>query len=132
MGKLSKFYNPAERLNNKVKDAQVDYQMTVWRGIFTSSQIWNKIPYLLLNPCSKVCRNESALEFIKSFSSKEEAKQNLIDKSVIANYGNARNYVVYDLDFTSNPMTTFDKNGEKITIKDYMKRTYNKNINDNS
>ena len=78
-----KFYNIEHRNANPVED----YGMNVWRGFFTSVQIWNGVPFLQINPCSKVERTESALQFINQFRSRDEVIQNIVETSVISNYG---------------------------------------------
>lgn len=52
-------------------------------------------------------------------------KLEFVDKSIIANWGNQRQYIVCDIIFDSNPMRmNFEHNGEKISISDYFLQTY--------
>lgn len=43
---------------------------------------------MLLDSCSKIVRDETALDFIKKAKSKEEIEENLVGFSVMASYGN--------------------------------------------
>jgi aubergine-like protein len=46
-------------------------------------------------------------------------------------YGNYRTYKIEAFDYKRGPQSTFDKNGEKVTFKEYFKKAYNVSIKDN-
>lgn len=51
------------------------------------------------------------------------------DKSIIADWGNQRQYIVTDVVFDTNPMQqTFENQGCVISVADYFLKTYNKRI----
>jgi aubergine-like protein len=54
----------------------------------------------------------------------------MIGHSIIADYGNNRIYRIDEIMFDMNPLSTFqDRDGNKITYKDYFKKAYGKVIN---
>jgi len=55
--------------------------------------------YLLIDPCSKIVRQETALDCIKKSHSKEDIEKALVGFSVMASYANQKNYVVSGVDF---------------------------------
>ena len=52
--------------------------------------------------------------------------------SVIANWGLKKAYIVYDILFKENPVTKFfeDSDGNKTTVAQYFRKTYNMKITD--
>jgi len=53
------------------------------------------------------------------------------NKSVIADWGNKRTYIVSDVDFEKNPEThTFCFNGKDTKISDYFQKVYDKTLKD--
>jgi|LauGreDrversion4_2_1035121.scaffolds.fasta_scaffold62233_4 hypothetical protein len=51
------------------------------------------------------------------------------DKSIIADWGNQRQYIVTDVVFDTNPIQqTFENQGCVISVADYFLKTYNKRI----
>jgi len=51
------------------------------------------------------------------------------EKSIIADWGNQRQYIVNDVIFDTNPiLSTFEYQGDVITVAEYFLRTYNKRI----
>lgn len=53
-----------------------------------------------------------------------------VGKSVIANYGNKKTYIVNDVDFENGPTGTFFdmRDGQKISVAKYFYKTYNRKI----
>lgn len=65
--------------------------------------------------------NKSQAEF--------RCREEFVDKSIIANWGNQRQYIISDIDFESTPVRMmFEHNGEKISIADYFWRIYQKKL----
>lgn len=59
----------------------------------------------------------------------QRCRMEFSDKSVIADWGNQRQYIVRDIDFEMNPLTLeFEHQGEKTNVADYFLRCYGKKI----
>jgi aubergine-like protein len=43
---------------------------------------------------------------------------------VLAPYGNYRTYKIEGIDYNKSPASTFEKNGQEITFRDYYKKAY--------
>ena len=51
------------------------------------------------------------------------------NKTVIADWGSNRQYIITDVVFDKNPMImTFEHDGNKITLADYFQKSYQKKI----
>lgn len=51
------------------------------------------------------------------------------EKSVIADWGNQRQYIVTDVVFDTNPIQeTFEHQGKETSVAEYFLRTYNKRV----
>lgn len=58
-------------------------------------------------------------------------KAEFSSKSVIADWGNKRTYIVTDVDFKKNPVShKFMYNDKMITVAEYFSSVYGKNISD--
>jgi len=59
----------------------------------------------------------------------QRCKMEFCEKSVIADWGNQRQYIVTDVVFDTNPIQeTFDHQGKETSVAEYFLRTYNKRI----
>ena len=58
--------------------------------------------------------------------------QEFVNKSVIADWGNMRTYIVAEVDFDQNPVThTFMYNGSQKRLAEYFQEVYGKEVRDN-
>jgi hypothetical protein len=59
----------------------------------------------------------------------QRCKMEFSDKSIIADWGNQRQYIVNDVVFDTNPIQqTFENQGMVTSVAEYFLRTYNKRI----
>jgi aubergine-like protein len=62
----------------------------------------------LIDFTSRVLRKETALDFMNDYPNDEIASENMIGLSVMANYGNNRNYRIDGIDLSKTPLSKFD------------------------
>jgi hypothetical protein len=59
----------------------------------------------------------------------EYLKSEFRNKTIIADWGGNRQYIITDVVFDKNPMImTFDHEGDKVTLADYFLKSYQKQI----
>ncbi|KAF6212110.1 hypothetical protein GE061_012630 [Apolygus lucorum] len=110
-----------------------DHNMEVWPGYVTSIRQHESEILMNVDVSSKVMRNDTALGLLQeakdrsSGSWKEVFENAMIGATVITRYNNAT-YRVDDVDFESNPLSTFDMKGKKVSFKEYYREKYNLNI----
>lgn len=70
-------------------------------------------------------RNETILDILRAFRTEErdfktKSEQALLGATVLTKYNN-KTYKIDDIKWELNPQTTFDKNGEQISLIQYYK-----------
>jgi aubergine-like protein len=127
------------------------HKFQVWPGIIARINRFEKVvgtgadkayedrPALLLDTKSKIVRQESCYETIKTLTKqckaqskdvKVEIKRNLVGSTVVTSYGKQENYRVEDVIWDLNPASTFDKRGTDTSYMQYYKDQYNITIKD--
>ena len=117
-----------------------EYNLEVWPGYKATVRNTGMGIMLQVDPSTKCLRTITALESFYDLGNQAEHRgENSIDyikremkkKSVMARYGNTRQYVVDDVDFTKNPTNhTFECKGVMMNIVQYMKKRYQVDIKD--
>jgi hypothetical protein len=96
-------------------------------------------PVILIDPVSKVIRNDKVLVLLKSLidqgKSHEEINETLKFKTVVTSYGNDKHtYEVESIDFEQSPQSTFmqgkKEEAKEIRFCDYFKSKYGVIIQD--
>lgn len=111
------------------------YKLSLWPGYVNSIRQHEKDILLCAEITTKVMRQDTALDVAYECNRsggdfKALFQKMVIGVTVMTTY-NDRNYKVTDVDFTSNPRSTFDKkDGSKITFADYFNTKYNVKIRD--
>ncbi|CAD8192080.1 unnamed protein product [Paramecium octaurelia] len=129
IGRQSKFYDPKNIECNRINE----HGLKVWRGVKTSFQFYQGMPFLQIDFASRVLRDQNALEFILSLNTRniQDIKNEMIGLSVLAAYGNCRIYKIDDIDFSLSPVHSFQlQDGKSITYQEYYKQRYNIQIKD--
>ncbi|KRX10750.1 Ribonuclease H-like domain [Pseudocohnilembus persalinus] len=117
-GKLGRYFQ-----NNSFEDIS-NCPLKISQGFITSTLIYGKTPYLMLNLCSRIARKESALHVIK-YSTKKDAESLIEKTSVLADYGNERNYIINSIEWNKKITDEFDFRGQMTSYLDYYKKQYN-------
>jgi hypothetical protein len=100
-----------------------------WPGFFTSSWIYQRGLYLIIDNVSKFMSIESCLAMMDERFNRG-FKEPAIDKEfegavVMTKYGSRRTYKVSSIKWKMNPHTyTFQQEDKKATMADYFKRVY--------
>lgn len=94
--------------------------------------------YLNIEPCHKVIRYESALDYIisirdmcdsKGLDFMREIKKELENVTVITRYNN-KPYQVTGITFEKTPNSKFEHESSQVSFIDYYRRKYNEDIKD--
>eukprot|EP00826_Nyctotherus_ovalis_P023414 TRINITY_DN1798_c0_g1_i9.p1 TRINITY_DN1798_c0_g1~~TRINITY_DN1798_c0_g1_i9.p1 ORF type:complete len:481 (-),score=89.30 TRINITY_DN1798_c0_g1_i9:46-1488(-) len=108
-----------------------DYSLQIWPGYKTSVKLCDAGLLLEIDYTSRILSQKSALQVIEEL--KENGSRNLQadvkeyfkGRSVIAWYGNKRNYIIDDVDFNLNPDThSFATPEGMMNITTYMLKKY--------
>lgn len=113
--------------------------LTVWQG-FKASAIQSEFGCTLaIDNIFKFMSNKTCLERIRELE-REAGSQHRFEqlvklefnqKTVIADWGNKRTYIVTDIAFDRNPVnTTFTFNEQTIKVAEYFQQVYDKRITD--
>lgn len=107
------------------------YSLQIWPGYKTSVKNCEGGLLLEIDYTSRILSQKSALQVIDeirksgSRNYREDAREYFKERSVIAWYGNKRNYIVNDIDFNLNPNThSFITPEGTMNITTYMKKKY--------
>eukprot|EP00096_Caligus_rogercresseyi_P002219 TRINITY_DN1429_c0_g1_i3.p1 TRINITY_DN1429_c0_g1~~TRINITY_DN1429_c0_g1_i3.p1 ORF type:complete len:902 (+),score=171.92 TRINITY_DN1429_c0_g1_i3:63-2768(+) len=113
--------------------------LEVWPGYVTTINDYGPSGLLLLcDMKSKVLRTHTVHDAIRDIVSKSgnnyadvqaQVKKSLIGEVVMTKYNN-KTYRIDEVDFESNPLATFDKNGKEETYADYYSQQYQIRIKD--
>jgi hypothetical protein len=106
-----------------------------WPGFFTSSWIYQRGLYLIIDNVSKFMSIESCLAMMdERFNRQKGVKEALIEAAidkefegavVMTKYGSRRTYKVSSIQWKMSPHTyTFQQDDKKATMADYFKRVY--------
>jgi aubergine-like protein len=125
IGRNSKFYEKEAIDDGKVEGSD----LKVWRGFTTSIQIVNGNAYLMVDFSTRVLRSNNLLTYMRKINKDE--KRDLIGQTVLAPYGNYNTYKIEGIDTTRSPASTFLKNGQEISFKDYFKKAYGFTVKEN-
>ena len=123
---LKFFYNDKNHIY-KLEGAPLQVRV----GFKTSLELLQGGPRLLVDYCTRVLRTDNALVYIKKLGGDQNyIKETLIDRSVLADYGNYRNYRIFDVDFKMSPKSQFDHKNGRITYAEYYQKSYEIKIGD--
>jgi hypothetical protein len=100
----------------------------VYKGFKTAFEVYQGGLRLLIDPTSKIVREESLHSEIQrkakeGYSDKEIAESLIIGRSFLTQYGNSRIVKIDDVDFTGNAGRPFP-NGQYKSYEDYFFRSY--------
>jgi len=125
VGRTSRYLIPSEAVPMN------DYKLQIWPGYKTSVRLCEGGLLLEIDYTSRILSLKSALEVIeeiKRSGSKNvqgDVKEYFKARSVIAWYGNKRNYVIDDVEFNLNPDTyNFPTPEGPMNVTVYMKKKY--------
>jgi aubergine-like protein len=102
-------------------------------GYNTSVIVTRQGAFLKICAKNKMINNQTCYELLSKMSSESEMKEAFCGKSVLANYGTKRVYLIDDIAFDKNVTNTFiqvksSKEAETLSLQQYYKRTYDKDI----
>lgn len=102
-------------------------------GYNTSVVVTRQGAFLKICAKNKMINNQTCYQLIANMKSETEIKEAFVGKSVLANYGTKRVYMIDDIAFDKTVENTFiqvksSKEAETITLAQYYKRTYDKDI----
>ena len=116
-----------------------DYGLEIWPGYKTSVRLLESGLLLEIDYTSRILRQQTVLAFMRDIQRsshgdyRQQIKEALVDKSVLARYGNKKNYKVIDIDFGLNPAThKFTTPEGEITMDAYFLKKYRLTIKDKS
>ena len=127
IGRTAKFFYNDQNHIYKLQEANIQVRV----GFKTSLQLLQGGPRLQVDYCTRVLRTDNALVFIKKLGgSQGQIADALIDRSVLADYGNYRNYRITDVDFKLSPKSKFTHRTGPITYAEYYQDSYKLKITD--
>lgn len=131
IGKAPRFFD----VQNPIELKQAELQ--VWSG-FKASAIQSKLGTMLcLDSIFKFMSTRDCLQTIDDLkrTSKNQhhwetcVKTTFVGRSIIANWGNRRTYIVTDIEFSQNPLTcTFEYKGKETSVAEYFAVCYNMHV----
>jgi len=107
-----------------------DYNLQIWPGYKTSVNLLEGGLLLEVDYTSRILSQKSALDELRRMQKypetfQAEAKEFFTNKSVVAWYGNKRNYVISDVDFEKSPEKYSIQTPEgPMTLMEYYKKKY--------
>eukprot|EP01022_Parablepharisma_sp_SALTPOND_P012137 TRINITY_DN1553_c1_g1_i1.p1 TRINITY_DN1553_c1_g1~~TRINITY_DN1553_c1_g1_i1.p1 ORF type:complete len:895 (-),score=91.64 TRINITY_DN1553_c1_g1_i1:4931-7615(-) len=113
-----------------------DYNLQIWPGYKTSVRLCESGLLLEIDYTSRILSQKTAYVALRELQKNSsnfqlDAKEFFNGRSVVAWYGNKRNYVITDVDFTLKPTThTFHTPEGTMNVVDYMKKKYGITIKD--
>lgn len=117
-----------------------EFKLEVWPGYITTIDEFENGLYMCCEVSHRILRVQTVLQIMmevvdnskkNNSDSKQEIMAALCGSTVITHY-NRKTYRVDDVDFSMNPLSTFDQNGVKVSYRDYYKKMYDieiKNLN---
>ena len=139
MGKRPQFYSYENPMSVENMNIQI------WSGFKTCAYKYSDMCTLVIDNCYKFMSTNTVLHLInqtydeieeqypgdlpqsrKTRMFQEQCRSRIVNKSIIANYGSRKNYVVTDIKFEPGPCADFFelKNGQSISIARYFFTTY--------
>jgi aubergine-like protein len=123
------YYNP------NMPQTIPQHRLEVWPGFVTSILQYEKNVMLCADISHKILRTDTVLDLFygiqRSSSFHDEATKAIVGEIVLTRYNN-RTYRVDDIDWSKNPMSTFQSSsGEEVSFMDYYKKAYDAVIKDN-
>ncbi|XP_022171132.1 piwi-like protein Ago3 [Myzus persicae] len=109
-----------------------EFKLEVWPGYITTIDEFENGLYMCAEVSHRVLRVQTVLQIMTDImmnsknnntDSKQEIMAALCGATVITHY-NRKTYRVDDVDFTMNPLSTFDQHGVQVSYKDYYKKMY--------
>lgn len=102
-------------------------------GYNTSVIVTRQGAFLKICAKNKMINNQTCYQLLANMKNETEMKEAFIGKSVLANYGTKRVYMVDDIAFDKTVENTFiqvksSKEAETLSLAQYYKRTYDKDI----
>eukprot|EP01017_Pseudomicrothorax_dubius_P037769 TRINITY_DN557_c0_g1_i2.p1 TRINITY_DN557_c0_g1~~TRINITY_DN557_c0_g1_i2.p1 ORF type:complete len:827 (+),score=223.84 TRINITY_DN557_c0_g1_i2:102-2483(+) len=123
IGINAKYYH-----ENKGFNSLEGYPLDVWQGFKTVADIYQGLkPKVLIDVSTRVLRSETVYTLIKG-KTRPDAENLLLDKTIIATYGNYRTYHIDQILWNKKPSDLFPDGSE--TYVAYYKRKYNITIKD--
>lgn len=125
------YYDPTSKIDVP------QHKLEIWPGYVTSVLDLDDGLLLSCDASHRLLRTSTAKEILKDLFQlpdgksrfKENALKRLVGTIVLTRYNN-RPYKVDDIDFNSNPMSTFNHNGKDVTYVEYFKSSWNIDIQD--
>ncbi|KAF2879557.1 hypothetical protein ILUMI_26606 [Ignelater luminosus] len=114
-----------------------DHRMELWPGYITSIRQHENAILMCAEITHKVMRHDTVLQLLGECLQQDRAKfkklfQDSIIGSVVLTEYNNRTYHIDDVDFNTNPNSTFSKrDGTSISYRQYFRERYNLNITNN-
>lgn len=111
------------------------HRLEIWPGFITSIDEYEGGIQMLCDASFRVLRTETALDVIRTLPQDENFRDNVIKtllKAVVLTRYNNKTYIIDDIDFTMNPMSTFrlTKADREISYMEYYRQQYGLSISD--
>jgi len=111
------------------------HRLEIWPGFITAIDEYEGGIQMLCDASFRVLRTETALDVIRALPREENFRDRVVKellKSVVLTRYNNKTYIVDDIDFTMNPLSTFrlTKADREITFIDYYREQYGLTISD--
>ncbi|KAL4105103.1 hypothetical protein QTP88_020376 [Uroleucon formosanum] len=109
-----------------------EFRLEVWPGYITTIDEFENGLYMCAEVSHRVLRVQTVFQIMTDImmnaknnntNSIQEIMAVLCGSTVITLY-NRQTYRIDDIDFTLNPLSTFERNGVEVTYKDYYKKMY--------
>jgi len=122
------FYHPDKGIRFQ------QHQLELWPGYITAIGPHEKDTLLCVEVTHKVIRTETLLSVIKKMQAtpgdyRKNVSEAVMGGIVLTSYNN-KTYRIDDVDWTKNPMSTFEKNHCEVTFVDYFDKRYGVKITD--
>lgn len=111
------------------------HRLEIWPGFITAIDEYEGGIQMLCDASFRVLRTETALDVIRALSRDDNFRDTVVKallKSVVLTRYNNKTYIVDDIDFTMNPLSTFrlTKADREISYIDYYREQYGLTISD--
>jgi hypothetical protein len=141
LGNRPRFFDASNPINVPELDMQI------WQGFKVTAYKYASGCNTVIDSCARFMSTKSVMNRIYEIQGEmdasrygppttaefeDEVRRQLVNQSVIANYGNKRTYIVQDIKFNVGPCNDFFdlRDGQKISVAKYFYRTYNLKITD--
>ncbi|XP_025198064.1 piwi-like protein Ago3 [Melanaphis sacchari] len=108
-----------------------EFKLEIWPGYITTIDEFENGLYMCCEVSHRILRVQTVIQIMTDImnskdnkaDSKQEIMASLCGCTVITHY-NRKTYRVDDVDFSMNPLSTFNQSGVEVSYKDYYKKMY--------